>query len=72
MTSIKQKQSTTVIETEALGPLSWTRFNKLAKAHGGNLTQLAREISSQVGYTVAPGTVRKWKAKLLQKRSANS
>lgn len=54
----------TAIETEKLGRLTWTQFNKLVKAHGGNQSAAARELG------VPAGTFRKWGAKLRNLRAS--
>lgn len=57
--------TSTVIKTEALGQLSWTKFNKLVKSAGSQ-----RAVASDVG--VAPSTVRNWGLRLRNLRSANT
>lgn len=54
---------TVAINTERLGRLTYTQFNKLVKAHGGNQSAAARELG------VLPGTFRKWKQKLVSQRT---
>lgn len=57
--------TSTVIKTEALGQLSWTKFNKLVKSSGSQA-----EVARSVG--VSPSTVRNWGMKLRNLRSANT
>jgi len=53
----------TAIKTEKLGRLTWTQFNKLVKAHGGNQSAAARELG------VPAGTFRKWGERLRARRA---
>jgi hypothetical protein len=61
------KGKTVAINTQRLGRLTYTSFNKLVKAHGGNQTEVAR-VLSDTGAQVAPGTVRKWGERLRAQR----
>jgi ActR/RegA family two-component response regulator len=56
--------TTTAINTEKLGRLTWTQFRKLVKAHGGNQSAAARELG------VSPGTFRKWGERLRAQRAS--
>jgi hypothetical protein len=53
---------TVAINTERLGRLTYTQFNKLVKAHGGNQSAAARELG------VLPGTFRKWGERIRAQR----
>lgn len=53
-----------VINTQAAGKLSWTKYNKLVK--GRTQVEVARELG------VAPSTVRNWGLRLRTLRSANT
>ena len=53
----------TAIETEKLGRLTWTQFNKLVKAHNGNQAEAARSVG------VPAGTFRKWGERLRARRA---
>lgn len=55
--------TTTAINTEKLGRLTWTRFNKLVKEHGGNQSAAARSLN------VPAGTFRKWGERLRAQRA---
>lgn len=57
--------TSTVINTEAAGKLSWTKYNKLVKGAGSQVA-----VARQLG--VAPSTVRNWGLRLRTLRSAST
>ena len=61
----------TSIKTEALGDLSWTRFNKLVKTSGSQ-AEVARVLTAELGREIKPGTVRKWGQRLRAARQTVS